>query len=167
MSSARFRVSLSSMSPRAVRCPLPSQPRPAGICSPVQAFSLCLLSESNFVGLKSLAASSAISARGLQLPNCLRNLLDRRSIGLAVAAIDVSHRSVSVDDQRSRMRNVDRIFSEPVIKAVCLGHGAVLIEQKRKRDRMLFQKLHRLEHAVALLSGDKNHLCPSPFEFAL
>src|ERR1700680_2523567 len=57
-----------------------------------------------------------------QFPDCLHNLLNRRSVRLVLAAIDVTHRATAIDNQRGGMRDIDPILRQALIKPVRFGH---------------------------------------------
>src|SRR5262249_22679643 len=50
-----------------------------------------------------------ISTRNRYFLHCRHHMFYRRAVHLIVATIDVAHASISGDNQRRRMRNVDRI----------------------------------------------------------
>lgn len=73
---------------------------------------------------------------------------------LIVAAIDVTNGSITVDHQRGRMRDIQGIHPNQVIQPITLGNHSVLVEKKRKTDRVLLQELGRLKHPIPLFGGD-------------
>ena len=79
---------------------------------------------------------------------------------LVVAAIDILDGSFAVNHQRRRVRDVQRIHANQVIQPIVLGNHSVFIQKKRKRYRVLFQKLGRLEHAIPLLCSNERQLGP-------
>ena len=56
------------------------------------------------------------------------------------------------------MRDVDRVFADAVVQAVSFGHATVFIQQKQGRNRMLLQKLYRLEKSFSFFRCDVHHL---------
>src|SRR5208283_125138 len=99
-----------------------------------------------------------------QLSQSSDDLIERRAIKLAVAAIEIAHPSVAIDDQRSRARNVNTVGAERVMESVLFGHGSILIEQKRAGDGMLLEKFSRLPHAIPLFRGNERQLCSRRFD---
>jgi len=87
-----------------------------------------------------------------------KNVIERRAVVLVVAAVDVTHPPVAVDDEGGRVRDVDSVMTERVMESVVSGHGALLIEQERAGDGMLLKKLPRLPHAIAFFGGDECQL---------
>src|ERR1700687_1900785 len=81
-----------------------------------------------------------------------QNLIQRCTIELVIAAIDVAHYAAAVvvatNDESSRVRDVERVSGERMMEPVRLGHGAILIKQKDAGDGMLLQELSGLPHAV-------------------
>src|SRR5208282_5771949 len=67
-----------------------------------------------------------------QFSDRLHNLLQWRTIRLVLAAIDITHRSAAIDDQRCGSRDIDCVHRQPVKQPVRLGHRAIFIQQKRK-----------------------------------
>src|ERR1035441_4563435 len=65
------------------------------------------------------------------------------------------------------MRDVERIGSEGVMDPVLFGHGAILVQQKRRREGMLLQKLCRFPYPVALFRGNKHKLRSRNLNFRL
>src|SRR5713226_4433507 len=109
--------------------PRPRPPATSSKAVPHVSSSSLLNSAENcfvFLGLSTRRSS------GFQFPRRLHHLLHRRSVRLAITAVDVAHRAAAVDDQRGWMRDVDRIMSEPVVEPVRLGGRAVFIQQKGK-----------------------------------
>jgi len=72
---------------------------------------------------------------------------------------------VATNDERSRVRDVERVSTPSVMESVGFGHGAILIEQKDTGDGMLLQKFSRLPDAVPLFGGDERQLRSRCFNF--
>jgi hypothetical protein len=90
------------------------------------------------------------------------DFIERRPVELVIAAIDITQPPIttvgSINDECCRMRDVDGIGAEGVMKAIGFGHSAVLIEQKHAFDGMFGQEFSRLPHAIALFGGYKSQL---------
>src|SRR5258707_980044 len=97
------------------------------------------------------------------------DLIQRRAVELVIAAIDVAHHAaaivVATNDERSRVRDVERIGGERVMEPVSLGHGPILIEQKDAGDGMLLQKFSRPPHAVTLFGRNERQVRAGCFNF--
>src|ERR1700716_759762 len=92
-----------------------------------------------------------------------QNLIERCTIELVIAAIDVAHCAaaivVATNDESSRVRDVERGGGKRMMEPVGLGHGPILIKQKDAGDGMLLQELSWLPHAVPLFGGNIRQLC--------
>jgi hypothetical protein len=74
---------------------------------------------------------------------------------LIVSAIDVADVAFAIDDQRRRVRDVQRIHPYQVIQPITFGNYSVLIQKKGKGYGMLFQKLGRFEEPIPLFRGNE------------
>src|ERR1035438_9199564 len=104
-------------------------------------------------------------------PGCRNNspehFIERSTVLLSCAAIDVAHRPRPIDHECRGMRDVQRIGSERVMDPVVFGHGAILVQQKGRRDGVLLQKLCRLPYPVALFRCNKHKLRSRNLNFRL
>src|SRR5215469_10685952 len=95
------------------------------------------------------------------LPQIVRrghHLLQGCAIALVITAVNEPHVPFAINHQRRRMRDVESIQPHAVIQAVGLRDDPVFIQQKRERDRILLQELHRLEDAIAFFRRDVGQL---------
>src|SRR6185437_12112941 len=99
------------------------------------------------------------------LLQCSEYFFQGSSVELVLSAIDVANDSCSIHNERCRMRDADRIVPKCVIKAVCLGCGAVLIKKKRKCCGMPGQELQGLPNPATFLGGDINQIRAELFNF--
>lgn len=80
--------------------------------------------------------------------------LDWRAIGLIVSAVNISNHRTAIDDQSCRMCDAESVMPKCMIEAIRFRHRAILIQQERKRNRMLAEKLRRPPNAVPFFSGN-------------
>lgn len=73
---------------------------------------------------------------------------------MAIAPVDIADHFSRIDDQRRRMRDMDRIESYAVIQPVSFGYGAIFVEQEGHRNWVLGEVLLWFEHASALFGSD-------------
>ena len=66
---------------------------------------------------------------------------------------------LAIDDQRGRVRDVDGVGAERVMEPVCLGHGAILIEQKRRLEMGCFSRNLPGFHMPSRFSAAMNANC--------
>ena len=108
-----------------------------------------------------------IEPSSLPFPSGVNHQIERWPVQLVVTPIDVAHRAIGGNAEGRRMRNVDRIMGQVMVEPVRLGHGSVLIEQKREGHRVFGQKLRRLPYAVASLGREVCNLQPGLLKFSL
>src|ERR1035438_2281642 len=93
------------------------------------------------------------------------DFIEQRAVVLVIAAVDIAHPPITIDDERGRVRDVNGIGAECVMEPGFPGHGSCLIEQKDAGDGMLLQKSSRPPHAVPLFGGKEHQLGSRRFDF--
>src|SRR5437763_391436 len=86
----------------------------------------------------------------------MQHFVDRGPIGLATSHIQIADFPACIENQRGWTSDVDGIDPDRLVYAVLLCDGTVLVQQKRKRDGVLFEKLFRLEQSVTFFRGNKH-----------
>jgi hypothetical protein len=93
------------------------------------------------------------------------NYIQRRSVELVTAAIDVAQYPTLIDYQRGWVGDVESVGGERVMESVGFGHDAILIEQKDAGDGMFLQEFSRLPYTVPFFGSDERQLCSGCFNF--